>query len=442
MSEMQVSVENVGRLNRRLNVVVPISQLEQSKKNRLAELAKKTRLDGFRPGNVPVKMVEKLYGDSIWGEVIQESLQSSLWDALKKNTLNPAGQPHIDSIKAEPGQDLEYTAVFEVYPEVLAPEFKAITLEKLQVEITENDISEVLEKMRQQHPDWIEVARKAQLGDKVTFDIVYPEEDEEGPRKDLELVLEEAKIPEGFTALLGSTAGERVAFSLSASDKGAETNSATLHVQKIAEPKLAELGDAFAKRLGIQEGGMEVLRAQLRQHMQDELDRVLHEKLKTQVIDKLLETQGIEELPQVLLDQEFQRLEKESQAQEKPSDKNEEAASLPEETRNKLLLVAKRRVTLGLLFSALIEKHDIQLDENRVRQEVERLAGVFQLEQTMMERIFKDKNMMQNIHSSVLEGQVVDKLLEEAAYTEKTAHYSDIMRPKTITEGSAEQANV
>lgn len=437
MNDMQVSVENVGRLNRRLSVIVPSNQLEQHKKNRLAELAKKTRLDGFRPGKVPTHVVEKLYGDSVWGDVIQESLQASLSEALQKNALNPAGQPHIDSIKAEPGNDLEYTASFEVYPQVSAPELKSVSLEKLKVEITEADIAEVLEKMRHQHADWIETQRKAQQGDKVTFDLTLSDGTE--PRKDLEWVLEEGKMPEGFASLLGSAAGETLNVSLPSGDKekqAEKTNSATVQVKKVSEPKLAELDDAFAQRLGIHEGGMETLRTQIRQHMQNELDRVLREKLKTQVIDKLVELYAIEELPQVLLDQEFQRLEAELKGQQKQQGKSSDEP-LSEEAKHDLQLAANRRVTLGLLFSAVIETHQLQADEARVLQEVERLASAFQFEQSIRERLYKDKNMMMNIRSSVLEEQVIDKLLEEAEYTEKTVKYNEMMNLSTKTQAES-----
>ncbi len=422
MTEMQASVENVGRLNRRLNVIVPNTQLEQRKKTRLAELAKTIRVDGFRAGKVPVSFIEKRYGENIRGEVIQESLQASLSEALQKNSLNPAGQPHIDSIKAEPGQDLEYSATFEVYPEVIAPELKGVSLEKLRVDISEADIAEVLKKMCRQHADWIEVERKAQIGDKVTFDLNFAEGQ---PRKDLELVLEEEKIPEGFASLLGSETGDALTVSLPNSKESGQTYSATIQVQKIAEPKLAEPNDAFAKRLGIQEGGIEALREQLRQHMQGELDRVLNEKLKAQVITQLIAMPfPTEELPQVLRDEELKRLEADAQEKQKQQGNIE---PLTAKQREDLQLKADERVKLGLFFSALIEKYHIHVDEIRVQQAVERLASALQLEQAMKEKFFSDKNMMTNIRSSVLEEQVIDKLLGEADYTEKTANYRDIM---------------
>lgn len=419
---MKVSVENVGRLNRRLNVIVPISQLEETKKHRLADMAKKMRLDGFRPGKVPVRVIEKLYGGSVWGEVIQESLQTSLSVALEENALNPAGQPHIDSIKAEFGNDLEYTAIFEVYPQVLAPELKGINLEKLKVDITEKDIDVVLEKMRHQHADWIEVTRKAQYGDRVVFDLLLSEGES---RKALEWVLEEGKIPEEFSALLSSTAGESLPVSLPGSE-GSGPVSATIEVQEVTEPQLAVLEDAFANRLGIQEGGIDALRIQIRQAMQNELDHILREKLKTQVIEQLLALHSIDDLPQVLLDQEFQRLEIDVQKQGKQQEKNTERP-LSEEVKKGLLQEAEQQVKLGLLFNAVIEKHQLQVDEVRVQQEVERLVSVFQFEQTIRDGFYKNENMMRAIRSATLEEQVIDKLLEEVEYTEKTAEYMEIM---------------
>ena len=170
---MQISVESVDSLTRRLNVTVPVSQLEQSKHQRLVELAKKTRLDGFRPGKVPISVIEKLYGNSIWQDIIEKCLQTSLLAALEQKALNPAGQPHIELIKAEPGTELTYTASFEIYPEIEAPELKGICLERLNVVITEADLDKVLEQVRSQYAEWIEVSKKASYGYQVTFDLVF-----------------------------------------------------------------------------------------------------------------------------------------------------------------------------------------------------------------------------------------------------------------------------
>lgn len=423
MNEMQVSVERVDNFTRRLNVTVPISQLEERKKLHLLELTKKTRLDGFRPGKVPVSHIEKLYGNSIWQEVIEKSLQISLSAALEQETLKPVGQPHIESIKAEPGEDLTYTASFEIYPQVEAPTLKGASLERHKVDITEEDINKVLEQMRKQYAEWIEVPDKASYGDQVSFDIVFAGA-EEKTRKDLQWVLEEDKIPEGFSALLSSIAGDTLSISLPKQQGSEQVDSATISVKRVAKAKLPELDNAFAKRLDVKEGTIEALKDQVRQHMQIELDRILREKLKAQAIDKLVTMQAISELPQGALNQEFQRLEQDVYRQQKQQGKE---TGLSEIERADLMRMAHRRVTLGLLFNALIEKHHLHVDESRVQQHVDKLVGAFQFDQMVREKLYKDKNMMMSIRSSVLEEQVIDKLLEEVEYTEKVVEYSDIM---------------
>ena len=424
MNEIQVSVESVDDFTRRLKVIVPISQLEERKKRHLLELAKKTRLDGFRPGKVPASHIEKLYGTSIWQEVIEKSLQMSLSNALEQKTLNPVGQPHIDSIKAEPGTDLTYTASFEVYPQVEVPTLKGVSLERLQVNITAEDIDKVLEQMRKQYAEWVEVPDKASYGDQISFDIVFPGA-EEKTRRDLQWVLEEDKIPEGFSVLLSSVAGDILSISLPKERGSEQVYSATIKVKKVAKAKLPKLDNAFAKKLDIKEGTIEALKSQVKEHMQIELDRKLREKLKTQAIDKLVTLHAINQLPQGALNQEYQRLEQDIFRQRKQQDKDK--IGLSEIQKADLMQMARRRVTLGLLFNALIEKHHLHVDELRVQQHIDKLVGAFQFDQMVRDKLYKDKNMMMNIRSSVLEEQVIDKLLEEVEYIEKATEYSEVM---------------
>lgn len=439
MNEMQVSVESVDNFTRRLSVTVPISQLEQRKKLHILELAKKARLDGFRAGKVPPSHIEKLYGNSIWQEVIEKSLQISLSAALEQETLNPVGHPHIESMKAEPGTDLTYTASFEVFPQVEAPTLKGANLERLKVEITEEDIDKVLEQMRKQYADWVEVPDKAGYGDQVSFDIVFADA-EEKTRRDLQWVLEEDKIPEGFSALLSSAAGDTLSISLPKEQGSELTNSAIIRIKKVARAKLPELDNDFAKRLDIKEGTIQALKSQVREHMQIELDRILREKLKTQVIDKMVTLYAMSELPQGALNQEYNRLEQDVFRQQK---QGKEKINLSEIEKADLMKMAYRRVTLGLLFNALIEKHHLHVDESRVQQHIDKLVGAFQFDQMVRDKLYKDKNMMMSIRSSVLEEQVIDKLLEEVEYTEKLVKYSEIMNlTKNSSVDSTEGATV
>ncbi len=429
MSELQISVEETGHLDRRLSVVVPTLQLEQDRKRRLADLAKKARLDGFRPGKVPVSVVEKLYGQSIWSEVVQESLQHSLAHALKEHALTPAGQPHIDLVKAERGQDLEYIAHFEIYPKVAAPEESQITLEKTVVTFAESDIDEVLARIRLQHAEWIEVPRAAGYGDQVTFDLLYAEGEGE-PRKDLEWVLEEGKVPEGFNALIGQAAEGSFTTILptntTAEEAAKKETTVTVQIKRVCEAKLPELDEALIKGFGIEEGNLETLRLRIREKIQEEIHQRVRDKLKTQLLDHLVTNCVIEDLPKVLLDEEFYRLE--ADARSKMVQKaGQEPVELTAEKQEELREFARRRVTLGLLFNALIEKYQLKVDEVRLKQQAERLLSAFQFDISMRERLFKDERMMFNLRSSVLEDQLIDTLLDKVCYTEKPVDYKEFM---------------
>jgi trigger factor len=439
MNETQISVESVDSFTRRLNITVPVSQLEERKKLHLAELAKGIQLDGYRRGKVPVSVLEKLYGNSIRQEVIEKSLQISLSTALEQKALNPVGQPHIESMRAEPGTDLTYTAIFEIYPQVEVPVLKGIILEKLKVGITEEDVNKVLEQMRRQYAEWVEVPDKACYGHQVSFDIFF-DESEEKTRRDLQWVLEEDKIPEGFSALVSSMAGDTLSVLLPKEQGSEQVFSATIKVKKVAKAKLPELDTAFAKRLDIKEGTIEALRSQVQEHMEVELDRILREKLKAQVIEKLIITHAINELPQSVLNEEFQRLEQDVYRQHKQQGK--EQISLSEIEKEDLMQMARRRITLGLLFNALIEKHHMHVDEARVQQHIDKLVGAFQFDQMVRDKLYKDKNMMMSIRSSVLEEQVIDKLLEEVECTEKVAEYAEIMNLGKGHVGSTEEVTV
>ena len=189
---------------------------------------------------------------------------------------------------------------------------------------------------------------------------------------------------------------------------------------------MPDLDNAFAKRLDIKEGTVEALRDQIRKHMQIELDRILREKLKAQVIERLMARYAVEKLPQGLLAQEFQRLEQDIHKKYKQQE-GKEKIPLSEIEKADLMQTARRRVKLGLLFNVLIEKHHLQVDETRVQQHIDQLANAFQFDQMVRDRFYKDKNMMMGIRSSVLEEQVIDKLLEEVEYTEKVAQYAEVM---------------
>jgi trigger factor len=214
---MDISVEITGSLARRLTVAVPASEITSAIQKRIQKLSKTAKLDGFRPGKIPAKVIEQRFGPALRGEAIEELLQSSLTTALKQEKLQPAETPTIQSLEAEEGQPLKYSATFEVYPEVHVNSLADVTLEKTVVNIEESDIDRVLEQMRKQHAEWQEVNRAIQAGDKVTMDfvrIVDGKPQTESEQKNVSLIMDEGRIPAGFDKLLGAKAGDELTFDL------------------------------------------------------------------------------------------------------------------------------------------------------------------------------------------------------------------------------------
>lgn len=350
-NEMRVSVEITSSLGRRINVFVPAQEVAGAIKERLKQVAQTAKVDGFRPGKMPLAAAEKLFGMSVRDEVIRKLVQMKLYDAFRQEQLRPAGYPSIESLKEGEGQPLEFTAAFEIYPEVPAPSLNGVTLEKLVVSVTDSDIERVIEQMRKQHP------------------------------------------------------GEGGA--------------------------LPEVNDDFAKLLGVTEGGLETLRTQIKKHMEQELERVIKSKLKEQVIEKLLERQPLE-LPKGLIEEEAQQLEREFvESMAKSKQDAEKLPALPEEAKQQIQKTATQRVTMGLLYQALIKEHDIKVDEDRVRAYIDQFAQSFENSPNIMEMLYKDKQITSRIRSQILEEQVVEKLLEQVKFSEKPSSYSEVIKIST-----------
>jgi len=416
-NQIHVSVEITGSLGRRVAVSVPAERLEQAVKERITRIAKTAKIDGFRPGKVPVKTAEKLFGQAARGEAAEALLQSSLQQALVQEKLQPAAYPVIESFKADAGGPLQYTASFEVFPEVQVSGLKQVTLEKLVVDITDADVEQVLQQMRKQHSQWEAVNQPAAMGDRITFNMVTGPDKKE--QKDLQLVLEEGGMPAEFAVLKGKKVGEQVTLQW----QGSET---TINLSKIEVAKLPEINDEFAKRLSVSDGTVIGLYTEVRKHMQDELERVLKDKLKTQVIDKLVERNPVE-LPKSAVDAEYERLAQDFRNRVK-KELGQEIQDLPEAVQQSTKDAAHRRVTLSVLFPAIIKQHDIKLDDTRVRTHIQKILASFENADNMIDMVLKDKNVMSSIRSQVLEEQVIEKLLEQVSYTDKNANYNEVMK--------------
>lgn len=444
---MQVSVETTSGLERRMTVGIPADRIENEVNKRLQQTAKRARVDGFRPGKVPMSVIRKRFGASAHQEVIGEVIQSSFYEAIMQEKLNPAGAPSVEPKSMEAGKDFEYVATFEVYPEVTLAGFEAISVERPESEVTEADVDTMLETLRKQNTRFEAVERAAENGDQVTIDFVGKIDGEAfqgGTANGTTLVLGSGRMIPGFEeGLVGAKAGDsltlKVTFpedyqNLDLAGKAAEFETT---VQAVAAPALPELNDEFFAQFGVNEGGLEGFRAEVRKNMERELRQAIKTKVKGQVMDGLLKTNTVE-VPKALISNEIDRLRE--QAVQQFGGANIQASQLPAELFEEQ---AKRRVSLGLIVAEVVKQNDIKPDNDRVRAMVEELASAYQEPEQVINWYYQNEQQLGEIQSVVLEEQVVDTVLQKAQVTDKKVAYEEAVKPAQpaqVEAGEAEEA--
>jgi trigger factor len=432
---MQVSVEATGGLERRMTVQVPAERIETEVENRLKSLTRTAKVAGFRPGKVPLKVVERKYGAQVRREVVGEVLQSSFFEAVQQEHLRPAGGPRIDAGELAPGQSLEYSATFEVYPEIGLAPLEGVKIERPVTEIGEDDIDRVIGSLRRQRITWQPVERPCQTEDRILIDFegtidAQPFAGNRGEQVPVTLgsgqMLKEFEGP-----LLGAKAGDRRSFDVSfpeeypAKEVAGKTARFEVHITAVSEPKLPEVDEDFARSFGVSEGGVEALRSEVRQNMQRELEQTVRTKVKEQVMQVLLEKNPIE-LPQALIDEEIQRLTAQAKAQA-PDAIRGQAFDLPPALFEEQ---ARRRVALGLLLAEVVKSAGVKLDAARVRKTVESLASTYDDPDEVIRWYYGNREMLAGVESLVMEDQVVDHILGQIEVVDKPAGFESLMNAR------------
>lgn len=430
---MQVSVEKTDNaLERKLRIQVPADKVASEIEQRLRRYGKQARLNGFRPGKAPMRVIEKQFGDQARQEVLTELIQTSYTEALIKENLKPAGSPRIGETKAQPGAALEYTATIELYPEITLEGLDGIQVERTVVDITDADVDQMIESLRKQRASWNAVERAAADGDQVTTDFegkldgeVFPG----GLGKKVEIVLGEGRFLAGFEKnLAGVTTGEVREFDLEfPSDYQNEqlagkTAQFTATVISVAEQVLPDVDDAFCAGFGVEEGGIEKLKSDVRANMQAELDQNLRRKLKLQVLDALLAANPIT-LPGSLVQDELRRLKMEAM-QRMGANSEKDMPDLPDEI---FMEQAQRRVSLGLLVAEVIRNHEIKLDQDRLHGMLHALAETYDDPKQVLDAYNRNPRLMEGLEAMTMEEQVVDLVLSQAVVTEKSSTFKEVM---------------
>lgn len=437
---MQVSVEATGGLERRVTVGVPASEVDGAVDQKLKETARRVRIDGFRPGKVPVSVVKQRFGDGIRAEVLQDVVQQNYAKAISEEKLTPAGMPRIEFTRDQAGEDVEFVATFEVFPEVKLAEISGYEFDKPSAEVSDADIDKMIDNLRQQKAEYKPVERAAKKDDQVKIDFVGKVDGEAfdgGSAEDQELVLGSGQMIPGFEdGIEGMKAGDTKAVEVTFPEEYGNADLAgkpamfDITVKQVAEPELPELDEAFFQSFGSQNTDLDSFKAEVRQNMEREARNALQSKLKTQVIDKLLEDNDLD-VPAALIDEEIGRLQQQA-VQQFGGGAQMDPSSLPKELFQDQ---AERRVKIGLLMNELIESADLKPEEAEVRAYIEDQAAVYQDPQQVIDYYYSNGELMNQVRAMVVENAAIDYILSKSKVNESTIGYEDAVKSNGAEQG-------
>lgn len=429
---MQVSVETTSGLERRLTIAVPAADVDGQVNAKLAEVAKTAKINGFRKGKVPLKVINQQYGAAARQEVASDLINSSYMKAIEQESVRPAGYPKIEVNSIEAGKDLEYVATIEVYPEVELGEFDGYELTRLSAEIKDADVDKAIEGLREQQASFSEVERAAIDGDQTTIDFVGTKDGEEfqgGKGDDFKLVLGSGSMIPGFEdGVVGMTSGDTKTLNLTFPEdyqvddlKGADVKF-DVTVKKVEEKSLPAVDADFMKHFG--SDSEEQFKDEIKKNMERELKKAVEGKLKASVMDKLVENHQVE-LPKALIDSEIEALREQMMQQFGGMQQNKSLdlkSLLPDEMFTEQ---AERRVSLGLIVGEVVKKNEIKVDADKVRAYIDETAASYDKPQEVVDYYYQNQQMLSGVESIVLEDMVVDTVLEQAKVTDATVDYDE-----------------
>ncbi len=427
---MQVSVETTTGLERKMTVQVPAEKVQSAVNEKLNSIKNTAKLDGFRPGKIPMSVIKKRFGEYAKAEVMNDLIQSSYGEAIQQEKIYPVGMPEIQPKDIEEANDLEYTAVFEVFPEFEVQGLDKIKVVKPKVDVAEVDIDKVVENLRKQKADWNDVDRAAKDDDKLIIDFkgtIDGEEFQGGSAEDFEMVMGAQSMLEDFEkGLEGAKAGDEKTVEVNfpedypSKDTAGKTASFAITVKKVQEPTLPEVNEEFVASLGLKDKSVEDFREEVKNNLERERDQAILSRIKVQVL-KGLEEQNQIELPKALLDQEIDHLRKQA-----------EQHGQQEVDGEKIEADARTRCTLSLVISEIVKENEIKLDQSRVQKMLFNVASSYGDPSMIMSYYENNPEMMKNFEAAVLEEQVVEWVAEKSDLEEKEMSFEELSKAPLV----------
>ena len=433
---MQTSLETLGQLERRLNVAVPLAAIENEVAKRLARLAKNVKIAGFRPGKVPLKMVAQQYGPQVRSEVISDTVQASFSDAVRTQQLRVAGYPRIEPKAGETASDqLEFSAVFEVYPEIKLGDLSGVTIERPVAEVGAADVASTIEALRKQRVRYETVDRAAATGDRVIVDFtgqIAGVEFAGGQAKDFPILLGEGRmLPEFEAALAGVRAGDERHFPLTfpadyhGKEVAGKTAEFALTVKSVAEAHLPAIDAEFVKAFGVGSGRVEDLQTEIEANLRLELKRKIEGRVKEQALAALRAKAELM-LPKSLVEQEAQSMAERMAADLKQQGMKPEDVKL---TPDMFRANAEGRVALGLVLGEIVRVHGLQAKPEQVKVLVQEAAQTYEQPDAVVRWHYEKAERLNEFEALAVERNVVDWVLGQAKVEDRPAKFADLMTP-------------
>jgi trigger factor len=458
---MQVSIETTSGLERRMTIVVSSETFEEQITERLKASAQRARLAGFRPGKVPIKEIRRRFGKAVRQEVAGELMQSTFFEAIRRESMSPAGSPNLDVLRMEPGEDFEFAATFEVYPPIDLVPLSRVDIKRPRATITDADVDKMVATLREQRKHWHTVERAAEDGDRVTVDFTGTLDGtafDGGTGKGVAFVLGAKQMIDDFDrGVRGAKAGDHVVFDAAfPGDYRVETLAGRtaqfdVTVNEVAAPHLPELDQAFFEAFGLENGDLAAFRAEVRSNMERELDTAVRNQVKRQVMDELKRLHEVQ-LPQSMVKREVSAL-KQQMAQQMRNytqqgrdhdhhdhDHDHADHGVPDLPDELFREEAERRVKVGLVVNEIISAKSLVSDPARVRSRIEEMAKAYVQPEQVVNWYYSNQEQLSQIEMAVLEDQVVDHILENARVLESDSTYDDVISGRAFAQAVDESA--
>jgi trigger factor len=431
---MATQIESTGQLERKLQMAVPVAEVNREVETRLRKLARTLKMPGFRPGKVPLKMVQQSYGPQVHAEVLGDAVSKAFGSAVDEHQLRVAGQPRIEGREGAGEEHLGFTATFEVYPEVQLGDVSQLELERVRTEVGEAEIDKTIEILRKQRVSWEPVERAAQDGDRVTIDFVGSldgEPFEGGAAQDFPYVLGEGRMLADFeSGVRGMAPGEKKTFPVAFPEDYGSKNLAGKTAQfeatlkKVEAPKLPEVDSEFATQLGVPDGDLARMRTDIRTNLEREVGQRISSRNKASVMEALAKLAEFE-LPKALVDSEGAQLLERAVADLKS--RGMDMKQMPEIPADTFKEQAQRRVRLGLIVAEAVREHGLAAKPDQIRKQIEEFAQAYENPAEVVRYYFSDRDRLAEVEALVVEQNVVDWALSKAKVTERELPFDELM---------------